>query len=113
MFSKALADSKVSCNVIAGYNHDHIFVNYEKKELAMKILKRLSFNYEKYIYRTSQVCRRVLYKTYVFYFKVGLKLILWGFIAIIHAMFPFIFKTYVSSNIKKLHDDIFLNRLNK
>ena len=43
LFSKALADSKVSCNVIAGYNHDHIFVNYEKKELAMKILKRLSF----------------------------------------------------------------------
>ena len=23
------------------------------------------------------------------------------------------YKTYVSSNIKKLHDDIFLNRLNK
>ena len=43
LFSQALADSKVSCNVIAGYNHDHIFVNYEKKELAMEILKRLKF----------------------------------------------------------------------
>jgi len=52
-------------------------------------------------------------KHMLFAIKVGLKLILWGFVAIIHAMFPFIFKTYVSSNIKKLHDDIFLNRLNK
>ena len=43
LFSKALADSQVSCNVIAGYNHDHIFVNYEKKELAMEILQRLKF----------------------------------------------------------------------
>ena len=49
-------------------------------------------------------------KHMLFAIKVGLKLILWGFVAIIHAMFPFIFKTYVSSNIKKLHDDIFLNR---
>ena len=52
-------------------------------------------------------------KHMLFAIKVGLKLILWGFVAIIHAMFPFIFKTYVASNIKKLHDDIFLNRLNK
>ena len=43
VFSKALADSEISCNVIAGYNHDHIFVNYEKKELAVEILKRLKF----------------------------------------------------------------------
>jgi len=43
LFSKALSDSQVSCNVIAGYNHDHIFVNYEKKELALEILKKLKF----------------------------------------------------------------------
>ncbi len=43
LFSQALADNKISCNVIAGFNHDHIFVNYEKKELAMEILKRLKF----------------------------------------------------------------------
>lgn len=48
-----------------------------------------------------------------FAFKVGLKLIIWGFAAIFHAIFPFVLKTYVSSNIKKLHDDIFVNRLNK
>ena len=48
-----------------------------------------------------------------FAIKIGLKLILWGFVAIIHGVFPFIFKTYVSSRIKELHDDIFVNRLNK
>ena len=48
-----------------------------------------------------------------FAIKVGLKLISWGFAAIFHAIFPFVVKTYVCSNIKKLHDDIFVNRLNK
>ena len=49
----------------------------------------------------------------LFAIKVGLKLILWGFAAILHAIFPFMLQTYVSSNIKKLHDDIFVTRLNK
>ena len=53
------------------------------------------------------------FKHMLFAIKVGLKLILWGFAAILHAIFPFMLKTYVSSNIKKLHDDIFLTRLNK
>tara|TARA_B100001939_G_scaffold48499_1_gene37912 strand:+ start:1184 stop:1393 length:210 start_codon:yes stop_codon:yes gene_type:complete len=44
---------------------------------------------------------------------IGLKLILWGIAAIVHALFPFVLKTFVSSNIKKLHDDIFINRMNK
>ena len=52
-------------------------------------------------------------KHMLFAIKVGLKLILCGFAAIFHAIFPFVLKTYVSSNIKKLHDDIFVNRLNK
>ena len=52
-------------------------------------------------------------KHMLFAIKVGLKLILWGFVAIFHAIFPFVLKTYVSSNIKKLHDDIFVNRLDK
>ena len=47
LFSKALADLKISCNVIAGYKHDHIFVNYDKRELAINTLKNLSFNDEK------------------------------------------------------------------
>ena len=53
------------------------------------------------------------FKHMLFPIKVGLKLILWGFAAIFHAIFPFVLKTYVSSNIKKLHDDIFVNRLDK
>ena len=44
---------------------------------------------------------------------IGLKLILWGIAAIVHALFPFVLKSFVSSNIKKLHDDIFINRMNK
>ena len=44
---------------------------------------------------------------------IGLKLILWGIAAIVHALFPFVLKTFVSSNIKKLHDDIFINRMNQ
>ena len=43
LFSKALSDLKISCNVIAGYKHDHIFVNYEKRELAIDTLKKLKF----------------------------------------------------------------------
>ena len=53
------------------------------------------------------------FKHMLFAIKVGLKLILWGFAAIFHGIFPFVLKTYVSSNIKKLHDDIFVNRLDK
>ena len=53
------------------------------------------------------------FKHMFFAIKVGLKLILWGFEAIFHAIFPFMLKTYVSSSIKKLHDDIFVNRLDK
>lgn len=40
-FSKALADHDISCNVIAGYHHDHVFVNYEMQSRAMEILNNL------------------------------------------------------------------------
>ena len=43
LFSKALADSKISCNVIAGHKHDHVFVNYDKRKLAINVLKKLKF----------------------------------------------------------------------
>ena len=43
LFSKALADLKISCNVIAGYKHDHVFVNYDKRKLAINALKKLKF----------------------------------------------------------------------
>ena len=49
-------------------------------------------------------------ETYFQHFRfagfTGLKLILWGFIAIIHALFPFLFKTYVSSQISTLYHKI-------
>ena len=41
-FSKALGDEGISCNVVAGYFHDHIFVNIADTEKAMKVLNRLS-----------------------------------------------------------------------
>ena len=37
-FSKKLSKAGISCNVIAAYHHDHIFVPYIDKHKAMKIL---------------------------------------------------------------------------
>lgn len=40
-FAKALGEANISCNVVAGNFHDHIFVPYEKAELAMTTLRTL------------------------------------------------------------------------
>jgi uncharacterized protein len=40
-FAGALADSRISCNVIAGACHDHIFVPVERATDAVKVLKTL------------------------------------------------------------------------
>jgi hypothetical protein len=37
-FSTALAGKGISCNVVAAFNHDHIFVNKKDVDKAMKIL---------------------------------------------------------------------------
>lgn len=41
-FSNALAQHHISCNVIAAYHHDHIFVDIKDAQKAMEVLKKLS-----------------------------------------------------------------------
>lgn len=41
-FSKALSDHEISCNVVAAFYHDHIFVNKRDAEKAMQILNHFS-----------------------------------------------------------------------
>lgn len=41
-FSTELAKNQISCNVISGYFHDHIFVDTKDADRAMKILTKLS-----------------------------------------------------------------------
>jgi len=41
-FSKALSDGNISCNVVAGYFHDHIFVDRKDAKMAMMELERFS-----------------------------------------------------------------------
>lgn len=41
-FAAALTEAGISCNVIAGYYHDHIFVPFKRRQEALEVLKRLS-----------------------------------------------------------------------
>ncbi|QCX38159.1 ACT domain-containing protein [Aureibaculum algae] len=41
-FSKALSENGISCNVVAAYYHDHIFVDKIDTDKAMEILKAFS-----------------------------------------------------------------------
>ncbi|WP_430908463.1 ACT domain-containing protein [Maribacter sp. 2-571] len=43
-FSSALSKNGISCNVISGYYHDHIFVPENESEAAMKVLRKISDN---------------------------------------------------------------------
>lgn len=41
-FSRALADQGISCNVVAAYHHDHIFISKKDADNAMRVLNKLS-----------------------------------------------------------------------
>lgn len=40
--STALADAGLPCNVIAGHHHDHLFVPWDERKIALEILEKLS-----------------------------------------------------------------------
>ena len=40
--SRALTEAGISCNVVAAYYHDHLFVPAEQGERALKILQDLA-----------------------------------------------------------------------
>eukprot|EP00933_Yihiella_yeosuensis_P001519 TRINITY_DN102508_c0_g1_i1.p1 TRINITY_DN102508_c0_g1~~TRINITY_DN102508_c0_g1_i1.p1 ORF type:complete len:143 (+),score=20.87 TRINITY_DN102508_c0_g1_i1:123-551(+) len=42
LFAKALAAEAISCNVIAGFYHDHLFVGKEDAQKALEALMKLS-----------------------------------------------------------------------
>lgn len=41
VFASKLAENNISANVVAGYFHDHIFVQYSLKEKAIDVLNNL------------------------------------------------------------------------
>ncbi|MET7645540.1 ACT domain-containing protein [Streptomyces sp. NPDC005426] len=40
--SLALTDAGISCNVVAGFHHDHLFVPYDRADEAVAVLEKLA-----------------------------------------------------------------------
>ena len=40
--SDVLARNRITCNMIAGYHHDHVFVDHTKADTALQLLRQLS-----------------------------------------------------------------------
>ena len=43
LFSRALADAGISCNVLAGLHHDHLLVPAERADEAIEVLRTLQW----------------------------------------------------------------------
>ncbi len=41
LFSRALADTGISCNVLAGLRHDHLLVPADRADEALEVLRGL------------------------------------------------------------------------
>ncbi len=44
VIAQTIASRSISCNVLAGYHHDHIFVQADRQAEAMELLKDLASN---------------------------------------------------------------------